>query len=129
MLRSGWCSKGSARWLGLGLCLSAGLLGGCLHGGQKADLHDLFISSRRFNIDEDRGLVRIFARLENTGDSRFRAIEVHATLVSATGDKRGENSLLLENIRPHEQRDFALSVTSHARTNDVVLEVRPPERP
>jgi hypothetical protein len=129
MLRSGLRTKGLAACLGLGVFLSAGWLGGCLHGGQKADLHDLFISSRRFNIDEERGLVRIYARLENTGDSRFRAVEVHATLVSTTGEKRGENSLVLEDLRPHDQRDFALSVTSHGRTHDVALEVRLPERP
>lgn len=104
-------------------------LPGCLGGGHKASLDDLFISERRFNIDESRGLVRVYGRLENTGDSRFRAVEVHATLLSAGNDKRGENSVLLEKIQPREKRNFSLLVTSHARTHDVLLEIRAPEKP
>jgi len=49
--------------------------------------------------------------------------------VSAGGDKAGENSTLLRDIKPGEKRDFALNVTSHGRTHDVMLEVREPQNP
>lgn len=105
------------------------LLAGCPGGRQPPDLSDLFISNRRFNIDDSRGLVRVFARLENAGQDRYREVEVYATLVSAGGDKAGENTILLREIKPGEKRDFALNVTSHGRTHDVVLEVRAPQNP
>jgi len=89
----------------------------------------LLISNERFNIDEDRGLVRVFARLQNAGPGRFRRVEAHATLRSASGAKRGENSAILENLQPGEKRDFALTITSHGRVADVDLEVRIPEGP
>jgi hypothetical protein len=120
-----------AGYAGLLATLALGMfwLSGCDRAARKPDLHDLFISNRRFNIDRERDVVRVFARLENTGERRFREVEVHAILLSAGGDKRGENSVLLERIRPREQRDFAVTVTSHGRANDVVLEIREPQRP
>lgn len=105
------------------------VLAGCPGGRQPSDLSDLFISNRRFNIDESRGLVRVYARLENTGQSRYREVEVHVTLLSASGDKAGENSVVLRDLKPGERRDFAVSVTSHGRTHDVGLEVRAPQNP
>ena len=117
-----------ARWL---LVFSLGLLvlPGCLQRAPAGQISDLLISNRRFNIDNDRGLVRVVGRLQNTGPGKFRAVEVHAQLVSASGDRRGENSVLLERIKPGETRDFALTVTSHARVADVLLDVREPETP
>lgn len=102
---------------------------GCRAGAGKGDLKDLFISNRRYTIDETRGLVRVYGRLENTGRGRFGQVEVHAVLRSATGDKRGENSVILQNIQPQEKRTFSLTVTSHARAKDVFLEIRKPEQP
>ena len=105
------------------------LLSGCRGGAGKANLNDLFISSYRYNMDEDRGVVRVYGRLDNTGQGRFREAEVHAVLRSASGDKRGENSVVLQSIRPGEKRNFTLTVTSHDRAKEVVLEVRKPEQP
>lgn len=113
----------------LGLSLGLIVLPGCLQRTPAGQLSDLLISNRRFNIDDDRGLVRVVGRIENTGAGRFRAVEVHALLVSAGGDRRGENSILLEHLRPGEKRDFALTVTSHARVSDVLLDVREPSKP
>ena len=111
-------------------CLAGCLfVGGCRGKAAKANLDELLIASRRFNIDEERGLARIYARLDNTGEGRFQRVEVHATLRSAGGDKRGENTLTLENIKPHEKRVFALTVTSHGRVSDVELEIAKPETP
>jgi len=111
-------------------CLAGCLLaGGCRGKAAKANLEDLLIANRRFNIDEDRGLARVYARLDNTGEGSFKRVEVHATLRSAGGDKRGENTVTLENLKPHEQRVFALAVTSHGRVSDVELEIAKPETP
>lgn len=105
------------------------LVGGCRGKAPKGNLEELLIASRRFNIDEDRGVARIYARLDNTGAGRFRRVEVHAILRSAGGDKRGENTLTLEDLRPHEKRVFGLTVTSHGRVSDVELEITKPETP
>ena len=112
------------------VCLSGCLLvGGCRAKAPTASLDELLIANRRFNIDEDRGLVRIFARVDNAGEGSFKRVEVHATLRSAGGDKRGENTMTLEDVKPHEKRVFALTVTSHGRVADVELEVAKPETP
>lgn len=108
-----------------GLCVAPG----CRRGAGGGEFDDLTISSRRFNIDEDRGLVRIYGRLDNPGTGHFHRVEVHAILRSAGGDKRGENSVLLENVKPADKRTFALVVTSHGRVSDVELEVRNPVSP
>jgi hypothetical protein len=110
--------------LGL-LCLTAALTG-CPGRARKPNIADVFVSNQRFSIDNDRGLVQVYGRLDNTGQSRFRQVEVHAILRSAGGEKRGENSLLLQNIKPLEKRNFSLPVTSHSRATDVILEVREP---
>jgi hypothetical protein len=102
---------------------------GCRARAPQGKLDELFIGEHRFNIDEDRGLVRIYGRLDNAGAGRFREVEVHALLRSTSGDKRGENTIALADIKPHEQRNFALTVTSHARVSDVELEIKSPETP
>ncbi|MHB8994972.1 MAG: FxLYD domain-containing protein [Armatimonadota bacterium] len=117
-------------WPMLCLCLSGCLvLGGCPGAAQKGTPADLFISNQRFNIDEDRGLVRVFGRLDNTGAGHFAEVQIHAILRSAGGDKRGENNVTLEDLGPHERRNFAVTVTSHDRVSDVELEVRTPGQP
>lgn len=112
-------------WLALGAVL---VVGGC-RGAVRANLNDLFISKQRYNLDENKGIVRIYAMIENTGQAHFKQVEVHAILRSAGGEKRGENNVLLQNIRPLEKRTFSLTVTSHAPASDVVLEIRKPVQP
>lgn len=113
------------------LGLAVPLLGGCRHRApeSKQNLDELFISNRRINIDEEREVVRIYGRLQNTGARRFRRVMIYATLRSAGGDPRGDNHIPLTNIEPHEQRAFAFTVTSRAQVASVELEVRPPDRP
>lgn len=121
------CSRSSCVWLAL-----AGLLAGFAAGCRQqtaGDLQHLVIANRRFVIDADRNVVRVYGRLENTGDHRFRQVEVRALLKSPGGNRRGENLVVLENIAPHEKRTFSLSITSHSRVNDVILEIRQPEQP
>lgn len=108
-------------------CLAAlFVLGGCRAGGHRGTLDELFIGNHRFNIDEEGGVVRIYGRLDNAGEGHFSAVDVYATLRSAGGDSRGENKVELKDIKPHEQRPFALVVTSHDRVSDVELEIRSP---
>ena len=117
-------------WAVLCLCLSGSLLlSGCPGAAQKGTAADLFISNQRFNIDEDRGLVRVYGRLDNAGTAQFAKVEIHAILRSAGGDKRGENNVTLEDLGPRERRNFAVTVTSHDRVSDVELEVRTPGQP
>lgn len=117
-------------WAVLCLCLSGCLaLGGCLGGAPKGTAADLFISNQRFNIDENRGLVRVYGRLDNTGTGHFAEVEIHAILRSAGGDKRGENNVTLVDLGPRERRNFAVTVTSHDRVSEVELEVRTPGQP
>ncbi|MEN6545961.1 MAG: FxLYD domain-containing protein [Armatimonadia bacterium] len=104
------------------------LLPGC-RGRSAGDVSQLLISDQRQNIDDDRGEVLVYGRLENTGAGHFSRVEIHATLWSRGGDKAGENSVFVENVQPKEKRDFALKVTAHARVSDVDLEVRIPEGP
>lgn len=114
----------------LGICLAGMVvLAGCRGGSRKGALDELFISNHRFNIDEQAGVVRIYGRLDNAGEGHFAAIDVYATLRSTSGDSRGENKVELKDIKPHEQRPFALVVTSHDRVSDVDLEVRSPSSP
>jgi hypothetical protein len=105
------------------------VLAGCRGGSRKGTLDELFVSNHRFNIDEQAGVVRIYGRLDNAGAGHFAAIDVYATLRSTNGDSRGENKVELKDIKPHEQRPFALVVTSHDRVSDVDLEVRSPSSP
>ena len=117
-------------WTLLVLCLvGCFVFGGCRGRSAKGTAADLFISNQRFNIDEERGLVRVFGRLDNPGAGHFAKVEIHAILRSAGGDKRGENNVTLENLKPGERRNFALTVTSHDRVSDVELEVRTPGQP
>jgi hypothetical protein len=105
------------------------LTGGCRQHAPNGRLDELLITNSRFNLDEDRGLVRIYGRVENTGDGFFRQVDVHALLRSAAQDNRGENTVPLDDIQPHEKRDFALTVTSAGRVKDVKLEIKGPETP
>lgn len=100
--------------------------GGCLR-GNAGQFTDLFISNQRYVIGEDK--VHVYGELENTGQGRFRQVEIRAVLRSSGGDKRGENSVFLENIQPLEKRLFALTVNNQGRTTGVEIEVRKPEVP
>ena len=113
------------------VCLTVAVLAlaclcGCGAKGPPGDIAELYIPIHRFNIDEERGVVRIFARMENTGDGHFNEIQVRAILRSAGGNKRGENVLFLEDIKPRETRDFSILVTSHGRTQRVELSINDP---
>jgi|LSQX01.1.fsa_nt_gb hypothetical protein len=111
----------------VGLAFSAlALIVGC-RSQSNGDLQALIVTNRRFVIDSDHNVVRIYGRLENMGDSRFRQVEVRAFLKSPGGNQRGENMVLLNHIAPYEKRNFALSVTSHSQVNDVIIEIRAPE--
>lgn len=122
-----YCSRSTCTWLAL-TCLLAWLAAGC-RPQAAGDLQELVIANRRFVIDSDRNVVRVYGRLENTGEHRFRQVEVRAFLKSTGGNRRGENMIILENIAPREKRTFALSITSHSRVNDVILEIRQPDQP
>jgi hypothetical protein len=121
------CSRSTCACLALA-CLLAGVAAGCRQQAA-GDLQELVIANRRFVIDTDRNVVRVYGRLENIGDHRFRQVEVRAFLKSTGGNRRGENLIVLENIAPREKRTFSLSITSHSRVNDVILEIRQPEQP
>lgn len=113
----------------LALLAVAALAAGCSRNGGKGELAELFISNHRYVLDKERELVHVYGQLENTGDSRFREVEIHATLRSPARTNRGENSLILQNIRPHEKRQFALQVNSRDSVSSVELQVRKPEAP
>jgi hypothetical protein len=100
--------------------------GGCLRGSD-GKFADLFISNQRHVIGEDK--VYVYGQLENTGKGHFGQVEIRAVLRSSGGDKRGENSVFLEDIRPLEKRLFALTVNNQGRTAGVEIEVRKPEVP
>lgn len=118
---------GKSGWLLLFVALAGALLlVGCRGRNGAGEASELFVSNQRFNIDDERGQVRIFGRLDNGGAGRFERVEVHAILRSRGGDKSGENSVFLEHVQPQEKRPFALSVTSHGGVADVELQVRTP---
>ena len=100
--------------------------GGCLR-GHAGKFEDLFVSNQRFVMGPDE--MHIYGQLENTGPGRFRQVEVRAVLRSSGGDKRGENSVFLENILPQEKRLFALTVSNPGRVKRIEIEVRKPEAP
>lgn len=89
----------------------------------------MLITNERFNIDEETGKVWVYGQLENLSASAFRQVEVHAILLSAARDKRGENSVKLQNIKPGEKRIFSLTATSHGRVASVDLEIAAPGPP
>lgn len=117
------------RWLLAVLTAIVLILSPGCRGRKAGDVAQLFISNQRQNIDDDRGEVLVYGRLENTGLGHFARVEIHATLWSRGGEKAGENSYFMENVQAREKRDFALKVTAHARVSDVDLEVRIPEGP
>lgn len=113
----------------LTLMAVAALAAGCSRNGGNGEFGDLFISKHRWVEDEERELVHVYGELQNTGDSRFREVEIHATLRSPARSNRGENSVILQNIRPREKRLFSLSINSRDSVSSVELQVRKPEAP
>jgi hypothetical protein len=86
---------------------------------------DLFISNKRFNIDTDDdgggGIVRVYARVENTGEGVVREAKMEVVLRNSEGTKRGTNNITLENIQPGEKREFSVAVTSHSEAAEVEI--------
>ncbi len=82
---------------------------------------DLFVTNKRFNIDNDAGVVRVYAQVENTGRGAVREARMEAILRSADGSKRGANNVILKDIAPGEKRDFSIVVTSHSKAADVEI--------
>jgi len=109
----------------LALVVALGLCGGCARGG-RGKISELFINNQRYVIDDTREVVHVFGRLDNTGQGRFRQVEIEVTLLSKTGGSRGENIVILQKIQPQEQRLFAVDVTSHGRVSEVVVKIREP---
>ncbi len=89
---------------------------------------DLFVTNKRFNIDNEAGVVRVYARVENTGKGIVREAKMEATLRSADGSKRGANNVILKDIAPGEKRDFSIIVTSHSQAADVDILAREVEK-
>jgi len=94
----------------------------------RGQISDLFISNYRYVVDEQREIVCIYGRLDNTGAGQIAAVEIGATLWSRTGNKYGENSVIVEHIRPYEKREFALEVSMRGRPVSVELQLREPEK-
>ncbi len=95
--------------------------GGCGPRYRAGSIEDLFVSKQRYNIDKDKGVVRVFAQVENTGEGLIREVKMEAVLLSADGDKRGTNNVVVENIKPGEKRNFSIAVTSHSRSHKVEI--------
>ncbi len=106
---------------GAAAILTVGILcvTGCGSRHRPGSIEDLFISNKRYNIDKDKGVVRVFAQVENAGEGIVRVVKMEAVLLSADGDKRGTNNVVLQNIKPGEQRNFSITVTSHSRVHSV----------
>ena len=113
------------------LSVLASCLAGCGCGsrGDPGSIEDLLIRRYRYNIDETHRVVRVVGEVENGGTAPVPKVEAHAILRSASGDKRGENMTVMENIAPAEVRIFSLSVTSHGRTSSVELKLMAPQPP
>ena len=107
------------------LVLLAAYLGGCGQRTPVGSVDDLFIANQRYNIDRDRGVVRVFAQVVNEGEGIVRQVKMEAVLYSAEGQKRGTNNVILTDIKPGERRDFAIMVTSHSHSERV--EITPKE--
>lgn len=107
--------------------ISASMNTGCrsLPHGQ---ISDLFISNYRYVVDEQREIVCIYGRLDNMGPGQIAAVEINAILWARTGNKYGENSVVVEHIRPYEKREFALEVSTRGKPVSVELQLREPEK-
>ena len=103
------------------LVLLAAYLGGCGQRTPAGSVDDLFIANQRYNIDRDRGVVRVFAQVVNEGEGIVRQVKMEAVLYSAEGQKRGTNNVILTDIKPGERRDFAIMVTSHSHSERVAI--------
>lgn len=94
---------------------------GCGQRHPPGSIEDLFVSNKRYNVDRERGIVRVFAQVVNEGEGRVRQVKMEAVLLSADGQKRGTNNIILTNIEPGEERDFAIVVTSHSHSQRVEI--------
>lgn len=105
-------------------CLVALLLPGCGLRYPAGSIDDLFVSSKRYVIDKDKGVVYAFARVENTGDGIIREVKMEAVIRSPDGNKRGTNNTILKDIKPGEKRDFSVVITSHSQGHTVEITAR-----
>jgi len=94
----------------------------------QGSVEDLFITNKRFNIDNDRGVVRVYARVENTGEGVVREAKMEVVLRSSDGNKRGTNNIILESLKPGEKREFSVAVTSHSQATEVEIIPREVEK-
>lgn len=87
----------------------------------EGSIDDLFVAKKHFIIDNEKGMARVFAEVQNTGDGLIKKVRMEAILRSTEGDKRGTNNVILENIKPGETRTFSVTVTSHSRGHTVEI--------
>lgn len=113
----------------LAAVVCASCLTGCGKGNEQGAIDDLSIRGHRVNIDEAHEVVRVVAEVENRGSAPVAAVEVHAIPRSAGGSKRGENIILLKNIKPGERRVFSLRATTRPPTASVELKLVEPRGP
>lgn len=106
---------------GMSLIVALVALAGCGHRYPQGSIDDLFIVDQRYNIDKEKGVVRVYARVENIGEGIVRKVRMEAVLRNADGGQRGTNNVVLENIKPGEKRDFSLVVTSHSQGHTVEI--------
>jgi hypothetical protein len=90
----------------------AGLLTGCGR-AQPPAAPALEFTRQMWNVDEKHQTVRVVGEVINRGAQPVREVEIHAALIGAGGANRGENMVLVTDLRPGEPRVFALNVTSH----------------
>jgi len=121
----------SGRWYMIPvIALVVGLIcaSGCGPRYPVGSIDDLFVTNKRYNIDKDKGIVRVFAQVENTGEGLIRQVKMEAVLLSADGDKRGTNNVVLKDIKPGEKRNFSIAVTSHSRSHKVEIVAKEVEK-
>ncbi len=98
----------------------------CLRRASLGTAEDVVVRRYRYNIDEDRNLVRVFGEVSNTGDGHVPAIVVKIVVRDRRYNKTGENIITLENIKPGERRTFSQTVTSHGGASKVECQVMEP---
>jgi len=108
-----------------GLIFGIVMLPGCGPRYPEGSIEDLFVTNKHYYIDNEKGVARVFAQVENTGEGLIRKVCMEAVLRSSDGDKRGTNNVILESIKPGEKRTFSITVTSHSR--GYTIEIIPKE--
>lgn len=102
---------------------------GCGPRYPEGSVDDLFVTRKHFAIDNEKGVGRVFAEVENTGEGLIKKVRMEAVLRSSEGDKRGTNNVILEDIKPGEVRTFSVTVTSHSRGHTIEIVPEEVEEP